>query len=49
MTSKPPPALFGSFAQDARELESETEELESPDQYMKDVQERKNEIRTMFE
>jgi hypothetical protein len=51
MTSKPPPSLegFGSFAQDARELESETEELESPDQYMNDVQDRKNEMRTMFE
>jgi len=48
MTSKPPPALFGSFAQDARES-PESEELESPDQYMKDVQERKNEIRYTFE
>jgi SNF2 family DNA or RNA helicase len=49
MTSKPPPALFASFAQDGKEFDSESEELESPDQYMKDVQERKNEIRSTFE
>jgi SNF2 family DNA or RNA helicase len=48
MTSNPPSSLEGFAQEDARECDSESEELESPDQYIKDVQERKNQMRTLF-